>query len=170
MKLRRILPWALFGLLLGLVAVVFYRANQPGPTYPQATIEIIVNGEQAWYESGVPSYRLTSEVEFSSEHRRHVITVIDYEFSEGTTEFASVAGWSAPVPMDAAEANFLTVIGLYSTVRSALFDGLRQDILMQVHESGTYPEAVYLGEVIQDGFAIPGTETTIRVVDFEILD
>jgi hypothetical protein len=170
MNLRKILPWLLLTVLIVVVGTVLYNRDREVRLYPQATIGRIVEGEKEWYESGISSYKIRLEVEFSSERRRHEIIVRDFQYFEGTTEFASGTGWSDPVPMDAEEGDFLTVVGLFSTTRSALQGGVRQDVLMQLHEAPVYPEIVFLGDVVQDGFVIAGTQTTITVLSFEPLD
>ncbi len=164
-RLLKFAPWLLLAAAIFAVAGYYVIQNLDN-RHPVASIPRLNRAEQSWYEGNIQNYRIVLEVEFGEEDRLHTVTVRDGQFAEATIAYRQGRDWGPQEAMGEEQARFFTVPGLYETVRSAIHQGLRQDVRMVVNPGPAYPQLIILGPVVQDGFLVAETEARITVLEF----
>ena len=166
--MRKILPFLLAG--LGILALVFlYLIANREKRYPELTFTLLNNAETQWYNAGITDYRLVVDVEFSTERRRHAITVRNGEIIEATLSYWDKGAWGEPDSMNLEQAIQYTVPGLFNSLRQEINLDFREELRVDMNTDPAYPRYIYLGQVWQDGEPMPESEARFSVTEFELL-
>ena len=160
------------GLLAGTAVIYAVRNWDPYRNIPQVSLNRLNQSEANWYAQGILDYDARISVAFSSELRQYEVVVRSGVFSEARSSRweEALEAWGPFSPTPAEEAGFITMPGIFSTVRSALFNESvpREVLRMEIDAALAFPKRVILGRIFEDGLPVDGTEVLIEVVEFEI--
>jgi len=166
--MRKILPFLLAGLGLFVLFLLFLNANRE-KRYPELTFTLLNNAETQWYNAGIQHYRLVVDVEFSTERRRHTLTVRNGEIIEATISYWDKGTWSEPDTMNLEQALQYTVPGLFNSLRQEINLNIREELRVDINADPAYPRYIYFGQVWQEGEPMAESEARISVPEFELL-
>lgn len=173
-KTKKFLLWAIPLASLVLIVGVFgspWVERWEDRRVPGATIDEINAQEEKWYMAEVTDYTLIVDLDLAGEGRRHTVTVRAGLLAEAHVQYwgAQARGWGPPVALPAEEAYYMTVPGLFETVRGALLNSGRDEVRADFEGEPPFPRLIILGPVRQDGELVEGTEARLNVQSFEIL-
>jgi hypothetical protein len=159
------------GLLAGMAGVYVIRNWDPYRDIPQLTLARLNESEANWYAAGILDYDARITVAFSSERRQYEVSVRGGALSEARSAGwdDALGDWGPASPVSAEEGGFFTIPGLFATLRSALFnDAVPREVLrMEIASTLPHPSRLVLGEILEEGFPVDGTEVLIEVLEFE---
>ena len=158
----RVGPIVLFALALLTIAGCNF-----GPA-PQATVDMMDDGEAAWLAAPVPNYRMTVEVDRPDDRRRTMVTVVDGEIVDGVVSYwdAGRRSWEEPYPLNEEQAFPFTPPGLFEMVRGALEESGRDDIRVVMKGEPPFPHKIIMGPIRVDGELFDRTRATVTVRSF----
>lgn len=172
--MKKSLPFVLlFGMVGLFVAAYIFQNWDPYRNVPPVSLNRLNQQEADWHAEGIRDYRLLVQVSFATEQRRYDIEVRKGELSTAQSarwdEQTEVWGSYAQVAEE--EARFFTIPGMFNMLRADLLnqDVDREVLRMELADGARHPGLIFLGNIIQDGFPVEGTELLVEVLDFELV-
>lgn len=173
--MKKYLPWFfLFAMVGGALGLYFVQNWDPYRNVPRVSLDRLNREEADWYAEGIFDYRLLVHVRFSTEQRRYDIEVRDNVLASAqSARWDEVAEtWGPFGPITDEEATFFTIPGMFNMLRTDLLneDVEREALRMELAEGQQYPGLIFLGNIVQEGAAVDGTELIIEVLTFEEIE
>lgn len=165
--MRRWLPYIFLALMLLTSSGLLVYANRE-KFIPTATLAILNQNEQSWYQTNISSYNLVIEISYAKEKREHSLSVVNNQIVKASMRYWDYErkDWGKSQVMGNNAAEDLAISGLFQTIRSELLGEFRKEIRVVYHQEKHYPEYIYLGTVVQESEIIPSSEARLRVVSF----
>lgn len=166
--MRKIILLLLGFLSLALLAI-FILSGSREKRYPEVNFSTLNEAETSWYNAGLLHYHMIVDVEFSSERRRHDLTIQNGQVSQAAISYWEDNSWSQPNAINAEQASLYTIPGLFNMLREELNRQMREEIRMDINPDPAYPRYIYLGKVWLEGEPMEESEAHFTIRAFEIL-
>lgn len=173
--MKKILPVLLLAVMIvGTLGIYIAQNWDPYRNVPQVSLDRLNRQEAEWYAQGIWNYRVLVLVRFATEQRRYQIEVRDNIIADAKSSRwdEDQETWGPFTTAGTEEADFFTIPGLFGMLRADLRNEEvdREVMRMGLADGQTYPGLIYLGDIIQDGVSVDGTDLVIEVLEFERLD
>ncbi len=167
--MKKILPILLVVVMVaGVIGLYLYQNYDPYRNLPQVSLDRLNTQEADWYAEGIFDYQIEVLIKFSSEQRIYRIAVVNNAISEAFSSRydEDARDWLAYMPVSTEEADFFTVPGMFRLLRADLLneDVEREVRRMGLREGQSYPGLIYLGNIIQEGIVMEGTDLVVEVL------
>ena len=166
--MRKIFPFILAVIAILVVSLLYFTNTQEKRLTP-VTLPLLNQVETDWYNAGIASYHLVVDVKFSTEQRRHSLTVFNHQVTEASLAYWDGKNWKTPEPIPFDQAADYTIPGLFAFLRQELNLAMREDIRMAINSDPSFPRIIYLGRVWQDDQPMNESEAWFTIQTFEPL-
>jgi len=153
---------------LFLTALLCVACNQG---LEKASNALIDRTEARWKSNPIPNYRIVVDVKRPDEFRRNDITVRQGHVKKAFVQYwdSRKKIWDNTIFLNESQALAFTVEGLFDTVRLELENSGRPVVRVAVTETPPYLQRIVLGQFWQNNQAVPNSQATVTVQQFETL-
>ena len=156
---------------LSILASILLMSNCGSRLQP-ASANVIDQAEARWQAHSLTDYRIVVDVQRpeAEDSFRATVQVEGGRIVGGSLRYREKGGWGVEQALSETQAFPYTVPGLFHVLRAEVANSGRRTIEVEFDEEYALPRRVVLGPVYEDRQAVHGTETTLRVYDFDLLD